>query len=57
MRYVKRVCILSYFVGMGMAKSDAYCPQDYIDEHVDGCPNAHFASDHMALSTQFNFYD
>ena len=31
--------------------------QDYINEHVDGCPNAHFASDHMALSTQFNFYD
>eukprot|EP00045_Choanoeca_perplexa_P006991 m.61400 g.61400 ORF g.61400 m.61400 type:complete len:496 (-) comp13875_c0_seq1:83-1570(-) len=31
--------------------------EEYINEHVDGCPNAHFASDHMALSTQFNFYD
>ncbi|EDQ89277.1 uncharacterized protein MONBRDRAFT_32477 [Monosiga brevicollis MX1] len=25
----------------------------YIQEHVDGCPNPHFASDHLALSAEF----
>eukprot|EP00730_Choanoeca_flexa_P019952 TRINITY_DN9755_c0_g1_i5.p1 TRINITY_DN9755_c0_g1~~TRINITY_DN9755_c0_g1_i5.p1 ORF type:complete len:496 (+),score=98.66 TRINITY_DN9755_c0_g1_i5:240-1727(+) len=30
--------------------------EQYMEEHVDGCPNPHFPSDHLSISSQFNFY-
>lgn len=29
--------------------------EEYMRQYVDGCPNAHFPSDHLALSVEFSF--
>lgn len=29
--------------------------QEYMRQSVEGCPNAHFPSDHLALSVEFTF--
>ena len=29
--------------------------KEYMEQNVEGCPNAHFPSDHLALSAEFTF--